>query len=129
MAKQKTNRVIKVQEKEITVTQIYEEDYISLTDMVKGFEGSKSLVGNWLRTKNTVDFIGYWERLNNPEFNFLEFEGFKTQTFLIMNENRLKKQKTIPLHELLLSGDHGYKVNKRKSCRRWLFLESRNKIK
>tara|TARA_R110000868_G_scaffold355726_1_gene617284 strand:- start:274 stop:1266 length:993 start_codon:yes stop_codon:yes gene_type:complete len=51
------------------------EDYISLTDMIKGMDGNGSNIENWLRNKNTIEFLGVWEQLNNPNFNSLEFEG------------------------------------------------------
>ena len=43
-------------------------DYISLTDMVKAYEGGAKLIEKWLSTKSTVDFLGTWEILNNPDF-------------------------------------------------------------
>lgn len=62
---------------EITVAKRGEEDYISLTDMVKGFDGGPALIENWLRAKDTVLFLGAWEQVNNPGFNSLEFEGIR----------------------------------------------------
>ena len=56
-----------------------EDDYISLTDMVKNFEGGNSLIESWLRNKDTILFIGVWEQINNPDFNSLEFEGIKNE--------------------------------------------------
>ncbi|XMO78118.1 KilA-N domain-containing protein [Mariniflexile sp. AS56] len=52
-----------------------DDDFISLTDMVKGMEGNGGNIDNWLRNKNTIEFLGVWEQLNNPNFNSLEFEG------------------------------------------------------
>ncbi|WP_269719560.1 KilA-N domain-containing protein [Beggiatoa alba] len=46
-----------------------DEDYISLTDMVSSFEGGSALIEAWLRNKDTVEFLGVWEKLNNPDFN------------------------------------------------------------
>ena len=54
-------------------------DYISLTDMVKSFDGGGSLIEQWLKNKDTVLFLGVWERINNPDFNSLEFEGIKKE--------------------------------------------------
>jgi hypothetical protein len=59
-----------------------DEDYISLTDMVSKFEGGSSLIEAWLRNKNTVEFLGVWEVLNNPNFNSPEFEGIRKQAGL-----------------------------------------------
>lgn len=76
------NQSIVVQDVEIHLFSHNEEDYISLTDMVSGFEGGSSLIEAWLRNKNTIEFIGVWERLNNPNFNSPEFEGIRTQAGL-----------------------------------------------
>jgi len=59
----------------ITILQVNETDYISLTDMVRNFEDGLSLIEKWLRNKNTVEFLGIWEKINNADFNSLEFEG------------------------------------------------------
>lgn len=76
------NQTIIVQDVEIHLFSHNEEDYISLTDMVSGFEGGSSLIEAWLRNKNTIEFIGVWERLNNLNFNSPEFEGIKIQAGL-----------------------------------------------
>jgi hypothetical protein len=54
-------------------------DYISLTDMVRNFDGGGALIEQWLKNKDTVLFLGVWERINNPDFNSLEFEGIKNE--------------------------------------------------
>ena len=54
-------------------------DYISLTDMVRNFDGAGALIEQWLKNKDTVLFLGIWERINNPAFNSIEFEGIKNQ--------------------------------------------------
>lgn len=59
-----------------------DNDFISLTDMVKGMEGNGGNIDNWLRNKNTVEFLGVWEQLNNRDFNSLEFEGIMNQAGL-----------------------------------------------
>ena len=59
-----------------------DEDYISLTDMVQNFDGGSKLIELWLRNKDTVEFLGVWERLNNPNFNSLEFEGIRNEAGL-----------------------------------------------
>ena len=73
---------IVVNEKEITVLQINERDYISLTDMVKGIENGLALIEKWLRNKNTIEFLGIWEEMYNPYFNSPEFEGIKNSAGL-----------------------------------------------
>ena len=54
-------------------------DYISLTDMVRNFHGAGALIEQWLKNKDTVLFLGVWERINNPGFNSLEFEGIRNE--------------------------------------------------
>jgi hypothetical protein len=68
---------IKVNDKEITIIDIKENDYISLTDMVKDIENGLALIEKWLRNKNTIEFIGIWEEMYNPNFNSPEFDGIK----------------------------------------------------
>lgn len=53
----------------------HSEDYISLTDMVRGAEGEDH-IRNWMRNKNTIEFLGIWEQLNNPNFKGVEFDTF-----------------------------------------------------
>ena len=64
-----TNKSLTVQGVEVGLTAKGDEDYISLTDMVTKFEGGSVLIESWLRNKDTVEFLGVWERLNNPSFN------------------------------------------------------------
>ena len=66
-----------VNETEITIIEIDEKDYISLTDMVKGIENGLALIEKWLRNKNTIEFLGIWEEMYNTNFNSPEFEGIK----------------------------------------------------
>ena len=73
------SRSITVQGTEVGITSKYEQDYISLTDMVKNFEGGSALIEQWLRGKDTVLFLGVWEQINNPDFNSLEFEGIRNE--------------------------------------------------
>jgi len=73
---------IKVQGSEITVFQNNEQDYISLTDIVKGIDNGLALIEKWLRNKNTIEFLGIWEEIYNPNFNSPEFEGIKNQAGL-----------------------------------------------
>jgi hypothetical protein len=73
---------IDVQGKGITIISQNDEDYISLTDMVKNIENGLSLIEKWLRNKNTIEFLGIWEEMYNPVFNSPEFEGIKNQAGL-----------------------------------------------
>jgi len=76
------NNKINVQGSEITIFQSKEQDYISLTDMVKGRDNGLALIEKWLRNKNTIEFLGIWEEVYNPDFNSTEFEGIKNQAGL-----------------------------------------------
>lgn len=75
------NKII-VQEQIIT---IIEDDYISLTDMVKNIENGLVLIEKWLRNKNTIEFLGIWEEIYNTNFNSPEFDGNKTFAFSKLN--------------------------------------------
>lgn len=70
------NMAMNINNHDVIVTKINNEDYISLTDMARSY-GADRVVENWLRNKNTIEFLGVWEHFNNPDFNYLEFEGIK----------------------------------------------------
>lgn len=72
-------RKIKVGESEINVVTVNAEDYISLTDMVRGVENGLALIEKWLRNKNTIEFLGIWEEMYNPDFNSPEFGGILSE--------------------------------------------------
>ncbi|MFM9837944.1 MAG: KilA-N domain-containing protein [Cyclobacteriaceae bacterium] len=75
------NKTITVKEVEITVIQFDQNDYISLTDMLKAKDGD-FFVSDWLRNRNTVEFLGIWESIYNPSFNYGEFAIIKSQAGL-----------------------------------------------
>ena len=68
---------ITVENTEITVLKVNEEDYICLTDMVLTIENGLVLIEKWLRNKNTIEFLGIWEEMYNPDFNSPEFGGIR----------------------------------------------------
>ena len=69
---------INVKDSEITIISFAESDYISLTDIAKHkTDDASAVIGNWMRNRNTIEFLGIWELLYNPNFKPLEFEGFK----------------------------------------------------
>ncbi len=78
----KKTKKIDVQGSEITILTNEEQDYISLTDMVRDIENGSALIEKWLRNKNSIEFLGIWEEIYNPDFNSLEFEGIKNQAGL-----------------------------------------------
>ena len=75
----KNKQVINVQDTEVNVIKIDDKDYISLTDMVRNIENGLSLIEGWLRNKNTIEYLGVWEQINNPNFNSLEFAIIKNE--------------------------------------------------
>ena len=97
-----------VKDTEVSVMRINEEDYISLTDMLKAKDG-EFFFSNWLRNRNTVEFLGIWEKLNNPDFNCVEFDIIKSQAGL--NSYRLSAkewmQKTNAIGIVAKTGRYG----------------------
>lgn len=74
---------ITVQDTNITIISVNEGDYISLTDIAKyKSDDPTAVIGNWMRNRNTIEYLGIWESLYNPLFNPTEFEGFKKEAGL-----------------------------------------------
>jgi hypothetical protein len=82
--KKEKKATINVKGTAIAIVAQHEADYISLTDIARhrNAEHSDDLIRNWLRNRNTVEFLGIWEQLNNPDFNPVEFDGIRMQTGL-----------------------------------------------
>jgi len=76
----KSSKII-VSDAEIKVLNVNGQDYICLTDMVKNY-GDDQLIYSWLRNRNTVEFLGIWETLNNPKFNSEQFDIYRSQAGL-----------------------------------------------
>jgi len=76
---------INVKDIEVTVVKINDEDYICITDMIKAKDG-EFFVTDWLRNRNTLEYIGIWEQVYNPNFNYGEFAIIKNNAGL----NRFK---------------------------------------
>ena len=69
---------ITVKDTSVTIISVNENDYINLTDIAKYKSNDPTaVIGNWLRNRNTIEYLGIWESLYNPNFKPLEFEGFK----------------------------------------------------
>src|SRR3989344_1457334 len=66
---------------EISIISVEDEEYISITDMLKAKDGD-FFISDWLRNRNTVEFLGIWERINNPDFNYGEFAIIRSQAGL-----------------------------------------------
>ncbi|MBR1607119.1 MAG: KilA-N domain-containing protein [Clostridia bacterium] len=75
------SRTLNVNGAQIAVTRIDEKDYISLTDMLKAKDGD-FFISDWLRNRNTVEFLGIWEQIHNPDFNYGEFAIIRSQAGL-----------------------------------------------
>jgi len=75
---------IEVKGTSVTVVSGDVDDYISLTDIAryKDSERTDYIIQNWLRNRNTIEFLGIWEQLNNPDFNPIEFDGIRRQAGL-----------------------------------------------
>ncbi len=76
------NQVIHVSGREIAIHRVNDEDYICLTNMVTDNRRAGMVIANWLRNKNTLEFLGVWEKLYNPNFKVLKFENFFSQAGL-----------------------------------------------
>lgn len=77
-------RKIEVLDSSVSIQLLNESDYISLTDIARHQEPERTdhVIQNWMRSRNTIEFLGIWETLNNPNFKPLEFEGFRKQAGL-----------------------------------------------
>jgi hypothetical protein len=75
---------IKVMEQEIEIIRKLDDDYISLTDVAKAKDSQRTdyIIMNWMRNRNTIEYLGIWEKLYNPNFNPIEFDGIKIKAGL-----------------------------------------------
>ena len=89
-----------VNDTEITILAVDDKDYISLTDMMKAKEGG-FFISSWLRNRNTIEFLGVWEQIHNPDFNCIEFDIIKSQAglnnFMISVKEWVEKTNAIGL--------------------------------
>ena len=72
---------LKIKNTEVTVIQVANEDFICITDMIKAKDGH-FFVTDWLRNRNTLEYIGIWETIHNPNFNYGEFAAIKSKSGL-----------------------------------------------
>ncbi len=75
---------IVVKEKDVEILTKGKTEYISLTSIAK-YKNDKrpnDIIKNWIRNRNTIEYLGLWERINNPNFKPVEFDGFKQQAGL-----------------------------------------------
>ena len=77
----KKNKKIEVKGVSVTFISARQEDFISITDIAKykNPEAPADIIKNWLRSKNTIELLGLWERLHNPDFKLVEFDRFRNE--------------------------------------------------
>lgn len=75
------NWSINVKGSEVAVYRKEQDDYISLTDIARYRDAERTdyIIQNWLRNRNTIEFLGIWEQLNNPDFKPIEFDVFSVK--------------------------------------------------
>jgi len=94
---------ISVWNRDVSLYLLKEEDYISLTDIARYKDKQRTdyIIQNWLRNRNTIEFLGIWEHLNNPDFNPIEFDGIKNQSglnsFVLTAKRWIKSTRAIGL--------------------------------
>jgi len=85
---------ITVKNRDVAIIQQNGADYVSVTDIARfKTDDPNAVIGNWMRNRNTIEYLGLWECLYNPDFNPLEFEGFRKEAGL--NAFTLSPQKWI----------------------------------
>ena len=99
---------ISVKGTEISIITVNKDDYISLTDMLKAKDGD-FFISDWLRNRNTIEFLGIWERIYNPNFNYGEFAIIKSQAGLNSYKISVKEwtQKTNAIGLKATAGRYG----------------------
>ena len=97
--------VITVQDVEVTIITVNQKDYISLTNMAKARTDATraaDVIKNWLRTRNTLEFLGTWEMMYNPDFKVVEFDHFRSEaglhTFTLSVKEWIAKTQAIGMY-------------------------------
>lgn len=105
----KKNKKINVQGSEIAVFQNEDADFISLTDMTSNFNDGSSLIGKWITNKNTLEYLGIWEKINNKDFNYPEFgvieQSAGTNRFIMSVGQWIKRTRAVGL--MVKAGRYG----------------------
>jgi len=99
---------IKVLDTNITIVKNHEEDYISLTDMLKSKDGN-FFISDWLRNRNTLEYLGIWEKIHNSDFNYGEFAIITSQAGLNSYKISVKEwvEKTNAIGIMAKAGRYG----------------------
>ena len=119
MANKKVQSVIHANGVDIAVVTSIgnEDDYISLTDIAKyrDKDNPRYIIQNWMRSRNTIDFLGLWEELNNPNFNRVEFDAVKseagTNAFVMIPSPAATAAAPMPTRTSPLSSPPGYRLS------------------
>ena len=102
-------RILQVKQSTITVITQNETDFISLTDMTAGFNEGSGLMGKWITNKNTLEYLGTWENINNRGFNYPEFGVIRREAgvnrFIMSVGQWIERTKAIGL--LVKAGRYG----------------------
>ena len=105
---------ITVQNTEITVLSYNDKDYISLTDMANGKQSESraaDIIKNWIRTRYTIEFLGTWEMIHNPNFKVVEFDHFRMQaglpSFVMSVSEWIEKTNAIAIGIIVKKGRYG----------------------
>ncbi len=107
----KKNKKIEVKGVVVSFAKTQQEDYISITDIAKykNPDAPRDIIKNWLRNKNTIELLGLWEKLNNPNFKQVEFDLFKNEAgfnhFVLSPQKWIEKTHAIGLQSK--SGRYG----------------------
>ena len=108
----KKTALITVQNVSVTIMHIDQNDYISLTDMAKARTDATraaDVIKNWLRTRSTLEFLGTWEMMYNPDFKVVEFDHFKNEaglhTFTLSAKEWIERTNAIGIY--VQSGRYG----------------------
>jgi hypothetical protein len=102
---------INVQGTEIIIKKESDKEYISLTDIAKHKDKERTdyIISNWLRNRNTIEFLGIWEVINNSNFNPIEFDGFRKKaglnSFILTSKQWIEKTNAIGI--ISKSGRYG----------------------
>ncbi len=93
---------ITVQGTEIAILNIEQKDYISLTGIAKyrNNDAPADVVKNWLRNRSTIEFLGLWEKLNNPTFKLVEFDQFRNEAgsnYFVLSPKKLPPGKDLSI--------------------------------
>ena len=105
MVKSKKTSLISVQGTPVTIIDLNQNDYISLNDMAKARTYSAraaDVIKNWLRARSTLEFLGTWESLSNPDFKVVEFDHLKSgaslHTFTLSAKEWIEKTGAVGMY-------------------------------